>query len=145
MDEKSTYVWIVFNSPASFGKHTLNQYWVKRPFLLNDLFGVILRFRENPVPICKDISKMYHQLSIQLEDHHVHRFLWRGSEDGPPKTYVKTVLMFRDKPAAAMTQIALHNKAEEVKLVHLKALLTLKQNIYIDDICDTVSPEQEGR
>ncbi|XP_068693002.1 uncharacterized protein [Montipora foliosa] len=48
-ESKSTPVPIVFNSSAVFRGHRLNDYWMKRPDLLNDLFGVVLRFRENEI------------------------------------------------------------------------------------------------
>ena len=59
-EKKTTPVRIVFNSSASFKGHTLNDYWYKGPDLLNNLFGVVLRFRENAVAVCGDITKMYH-------------------------------------------------------------------------------------
>ena len=55
-EKKSTPVRIVFNSPANFKGHCLNDYWMKGPDLLNSLFGVILLFRENAVVISGDIS-----------------------------------------------------------------------------------------
>ena len=79
-DSTSTPVRIVFNSSSSYQGHVLNEYWRKGPDLLNDLFGVILRFRENEVAVTADISKMYHRVLIPMEDRHVHRFLWRNLE-----------------------------------------------------------------
>lgn len=38
---------IVFNSSPVFQGHCLNDCWMKGPDLLNDLFGVVLRSREN--------------------------------------------------------------------------------------------------
>lgn len=43
---RSTPSRIVFNSSSSYQGHVLNDYWMKGPDLLNDLFGVVLRFRE---------------------------------------------------------------------------------------------------
>ena len=74
-EKKSTPVRIVFNSSAAFKGHCLNDYWHKSPDLLNNLFGVILRFRENAVAVAGDIAKMYHMVSIPPTDQHVHRFL----------------------------------------------------------------------
>ena len=48
-DSSSTPVRIVFNSSSMYQGHRLNDYWQKDPDLLNGLFGVILRFRENRV------------------------------------------------------------------------------------------------
>ena len=54
-EKRSTPIRIVFNSSATYNGHTLNNYWYKGPDLLNSLFGVTLRFRENPVAIVGDI------------------------------------------------------------------------------------------
>lgn len=113
---KSTPVRIVFNSSAAFQGHKLNEYWVKGADLLNDLFGVVLRFRENQVAFIGDISKMYHRIRIPEMGKHVHRFLWRNLQTHrEPDVYVKTVLTFGDKPAPAMAQIALRKTAEKAK------------------------------
>ena len=49
-ESKLTPVPIIFNSSANFQGHVLNDYWVKDPeAFLNNLLGIILRFRENYV------------------------------------------------------------------------------------------------
>ena len=48
-DSKSTPVRIVFNSSARYMGHALNDYWAKGPHLLNDLLGILIRFRENKI------------------------------------------------------------------------------------------------
>ena len=145
-DSKSTPVRIVFNSSASFQGHRLNDYWRKGPDLLNGLFGVILRFRENKVAVMADISKMYHRVLIPLQDQHVHRFLWRNLEiERPPDTYVMNVLTFGDKPAPAMAQVALQKTAEEGENEYPRAAQTIKDNSYMDDILDSVETKQEAK
>ena len=138
-EKKSTPIQIVFNSSANFKGHCLNDYWMKGPGLLNSLFGVILRFRENAVAISGDISKMYHTILMPERDQHVHCFLWRNLETNrDPDVYVKTVLTFGDKPAPAMAQIALRKTAEQEIDIYPEAAETLK-NTYMDDICDSVT------
>ena len=107
---------------------------------MNDLFGVVLRFRENKVAISADISKMYQRVLIPEDDKHVHRFLWRNLEtDKPPDVYKMNVLTFGDKPAPAMAQIALQKTAEEGEIINPEAAQTIKENTYIDDILDSVN------
>ena len=143
---KSTPVRIVFNSSAVFQGHKLNDYWLKGPDLLNDLFGVVLRFRENQVAFIGDISKMYHRVLIPETDQHVHRFLWRNLQTHrKPDVYVKSVLTFGDKPAPAMAQIALRKTADELKETFPKASKVIKDNSYMDDICDSVHTEEEAQ
>ena len=48
-ESKSTPVRIVFNSNARYMGHSLNDYWAKGPHLLNDLLGILIRFRENKI------------------------------------------------------------------------------------------------
>ena len=59
-EKKSTPVRIVFNSSGSYNGHTLNDYWFKGSDLLNNFFGLVIRFCDNPYAICEDIAKMYH-------------------------------------------------------------------------------------
>ena len=69
--------------------HCLNDYWIKGPDLLNNLMGVLLKFREYEVAVCGDISKMYLRVLIPVKDQHVHRFLWRNMEvNRDPDTYI---------------------------------------------------------
>ena len=137
---------IVFNSSSSFQGHRLNDYWMKGPDLLNSLFGVILRFRENEVAVTGDISKMYHRVLIPEQDQQVHRYLWRNMETNrEPDVYVKTVLTFGDKPAPAMAQIALRKTADQAKSSYPEAAQVLKNNTYMDDICDSVHSVQQAK
>ena len=53
----STPVSIVINSSASYMGHVLNDYWPKGTNLLNDMMGVMLRFRQYKVAIVGDIKK----------------------------------------------------------------------------------------
>ena len=145
-EKASTPLRIVFNSSAVYQGHCLNDYWLKGPDLLNSLFGVILRFRENEVAISGDISKMYHQVLIPQEDQHVHRFLWRNLDTTrPPDTYIKTVLTFGDKPAPAMAQIALRKTAQEGENESERAASAIRDNSYMDDICDSVRTTDDAK
>ena len=145
-DEKSTPIRIVFNSSSSYQGHRLNDYWLKGPDLLNNLFGVILRFRENEVALSADISKMYHRILVPERDQHVHRYLWRDMETNrEPDVYVKTVLTFGDKPAPAMAQIALRKTAKESENCYPDAAKVITDNTYVDDICDSVHTVDEAK
>ena len=101
--ESSSTPWrLVFNSSAKFHGTTLNNFWAKGPDMLNNLLGVLLRFRKERVAVAGDIKKMYHTIKIEGVDQHTHRFLWRNMEDRAPDVYVMTSVSFGDKPAAAI-------------------------------------------
>ena len=67
MQYSDTPVRIVFNSSAVFQGQRLNDYWMKGPDLLNDLFGVVLRFRENEVAFIGGISKITTRFAFQKQ------------------------------------------------------------------------------
>ena len=120
---------------------------MKGPNLLNNLFGVILRFREKECALIGDLSKMYHKVLIpEIPDQHVHRYLWRDMETNrPPDVYVKTVLNFGDKPAPAIAQIALRKTAEKSEESYPEAAKVLKEDVYMNDICHAVDSLTEAK
>ena len=88
---------------------------------------------------------MYHRVLIPLEDQHVHIFLWKNTEtNSSPNTYVMNVLIFGDKPAPAMAQIALTKTAIEGEAINPRAAQTVKDNTYMDDILDSVNTGKGG-
>eukprot|EP00794_Sanderia_malayensis_P018505 gene18505-20363_t len=50
-EKKSTPIRIVFNSSSAYQSHQLNDYCMNVPDLLNNLFGINLRFREREVAL----------------------------------------------------------------------------------------------
>lgn len=145
-EKRSTPVRIVFNASASYHGHCLNDYWYKGPDLLNDLLGVLLRFRMKEVGFCGDISKMYHRVAIPERDMHVHRYLWRDMQtERKPDVYIKQVVTFGDKPAPAMAQLALRMTAEEAEPRCPEAAQVLKESVYMDDICHSVRDVKEAK
>ena len=121
-EKKSIPVRIVFNSSSVYQGNRLNDNWKKGSDLLNNLFGVVLRFREKEVAVSDDISKMYHRVLIQERDQHVHCFVWRNLKTKrEPDVYVKTVLTLGDKPAPVMVQIGLQKTAEECEILDPQA------------------------
>ena len=59
--------------------------------------------------------------------------------------YVKTVLTFGDKPAPAMAQIALRKTAQESKNLKPEAAKVLTENVYMDDIYESVETVEEAK
>ena len=57
--EKTTPICIVFNSSASFHGHQLNDYWIKGPDLLKNLFAVTFQFRENDEDVTEVLKNIW--------------------------------------------------------------------------------------
>ena len=115
-DSATTPVRIVFNSSANYMGHKLNDYWAKGPDVLNNLVGVLIRFRQERIAIVGDISKMYNSVLLGTLEQHTHRFVWRDLDVGKmPDHYVLTAVAFGDRPSGIIAMTALRKTAERHK------------------------------
>ena len=87
---------IVFNCSQEYNGESLNKYLIQGPLLTNDLTGVLLRFRQEPIAVTCDIEGMFHQVRVNPEHRDLLRFLWWEDKD-PTKglvDYRMTVHLF---------------------------------------------------
>ena len=81
--------------------------------MLNNVLGVLMRFKEERVAFVGDISKMFHSIEIPLIDQMTLRFLWRDLDTSEePDTYVMTAVNMGDRPSATTAIVALRKTAE---------------------------------
>ena len=67
---------------------------------MNNLIGILLRWREEQVALVGDIRKMFHSIHLKPFEQHFHRFLWRNLEiDREPDVYVMTQVNMGNTPA----------------------------------------------
>ena len=109
-ESTSTPCRIVFNSSAKYQGHILKDYWAKAPDVINDLLGILIRFRDGSFALAGDIRKLYHAVKISSIDQHTHRFLWSYMSTSVfPSTFVMNSVSFGDRPAGAIATVALQN------------------------------------
>ncbi len=138
---KSTPLRIVFEANIRHMGKMLNDYWCKGPDVMNNLLGILLRFREGKVAFTGDISKMYNSIKLSPIDQHVHRFLWRNCEsDQPPNHYILLVVPFGDKPSGCIAITSMMKTAEMHKAEHPTTEKMLKSDSYVDDIVHSTDP-----
>ena len=139
---------IVFDAAAEFKGTSLNQKLLTGPDLLQELPGILIRFRERPVAIAGDIDQMFLQVAIQQQDRPALSFLWRNMEHNrPPDTYEMNKAIFGAKCSPAIASYALR-KAMEAHLgkeVQWRAEQLAKQ-FYMDDyVASEETPELATR
>ena len=75
----------VANAASSFRGQSPNDNLLSGPDLLQNLFILLLRFRERPVAVIADIEALFMQISITEKDQAALRFLWlTGNSIDPP-------------------------------------------------------------
>ena len=143
-DSKSTKIRIVFNPTAPFMGYVLNEFWAKGPDVINNLPGVLLRFREGLYAFAGDVSKMYHAVRTTPLVQHTHRMLWRNGETNrEPDHLVLTRVTFGDKPSGAIATIAMRETAEMSKVTHPEECKVIKNDSYVDDILSSRNKTSE--
>ncbi|XP_070571257.1 uncharacterized protein [Ptychodera flava] len=65
---------VVFDCSAKFQGVSLNGLLLQGPDLTNNLLGVLLRFRQEPIALMADIEAMFHQVKVKEEDSDCLRF-----------------------------------------------------------------------
>ena len=142
---KSTSCRIAWNSAAKYNGFSLNDGLHKGPDLLNNLFHVLIAWRNNTIAIAGDIRKMFNQIKMKPADRIYHRFLWRnGNIRQPPNDYQWKRLSFEDKPAPDLSISALHYLADKLSSMHPIASQIIKHHCYMDDIVTSLPSEDEA-
>ncbi|XP_067280641.1 uncharacterized protein [Pseudorasbora parva] len=131
----TTPVRLVWNSSQRFRGISMNDLLLKGPDVLNPIRAVLLRFRRGIHAAIGDIKKMYNSVWLEDLEMHLHRFLWRDSEDGEIEEYAITRVNIGDRPAGCIAQLAMRETAKLPMFTHLKEeQRVLEEDSYVDDI-----------
>ena len=137
----STPVRIVFNSSQSHHGVSLNSCLAKGPdAYINNLIGILLRWREEHVAFVGDLKKMFNSIHLKLLEQHCHRFLWRGIDtEREPDIYVMERVNMGDSPAPAISTETIYKTAILFKNESPEAAELLRKSSYVDDLIDSRS------
>lgn len=143
----STPVRIVFNSSQVCHGVSLNSALAKGPDgYMNNLLGLLLRWREEPVAVVGDIKKMFHSVKLELLEQHCHRFLWRDLDGSRiPDVYIMLRVNMGDTPAPAICTEALYKTAEMFGDSSPEAARMILKSTYVDDVVDSFSDRETAR
>ncbi|XP_070403557.1 uncharacterized protein [Nothobranchius furzeri] len=131
----TTPVRVVWNSSQRFEGVSLNELLMKGPDVLNQIRAVLLRFRDGKYAALGDVRKMYNSVWLEDREMHLHRFLWRESEEETLGEYAVTRVNMGDKPAGCIAQVAMRETAKLPAFAHLKEEQeVIQHDSYVDDI-----------
>ncbi|XP_028413990.1 uncharacterized protein LOC114536852 [Dendronephthya gigantea] len=138
---------VVFNAAAKFRGTSLNDQLVTGPDLLNNLVGILTRFRSEKVAMLADIEAMFHQVKVKEDDQTSLRFLWRNvSTPGQPiESYQMQVHIFGAKSSPCCASYALRRTAtDNASSFDNVVIQTVLRNFYMDDLLKSVPTIDEA-
>ena len=93
----------------------LNDFLLPGPDQLNDLIGILHRFRKESVAVSADVEKMFYQFKVNEEHRDFLRFLWweDGDLSTAPSEYRMTVHVFGAASSPGCANFALRRAADD--------------------------------
>lgn len=138
---------VVFDCGAEFRGTSLNNELLQGPNLTSSLFGVLVRFRQEPVAFMGDIKSMFYQVKVPEEDRDFLRFLWwpEGNTSLDVVEHRMTVHLFGAVSSPSCASYALRKTAED-NSHHFAAEVvdTVKRNFYVDDCLKSLPTDKEA-
>jgi hypothetical protein len=142
--KKPDKIRVVFDCAAKFQGTSLNNVLLQGPDLTNNLVGVLLRFRQEPVAITSDIEQMFYQVKVAEEDRDLSRFYWwpDGDIESTPKSYRMTVHVFGATSSPSCANTALRKTAMDHKDQYSPDVVdSMLRSFYVDDNVKSVKDE----
>ncbi|GFW75340.1 uncharacterized protein TNCV_4189941 [Trichonephila clavipes] len=134
-EKSTTKLRVVFNAtnPTSNGL-SLNSIQYNGGLVQNDLFTIMIKFREHPYAFTADVKMMYRMILIHESQQPLLRILWKESPEDPVKTFeMKTVTYGTVSAPFLATRTLLQLSRDEEKNFPLAAPV-LRENFYMDDV-----------
>ena len=135
-DDKPGKVRIVHDCAATFKGVSLNNMCHQGPDFLNKLQNILVRFREHTYAFTSDVSAMYLQVKIPVEQRDVLRFLWRDA-DGELVELRTTSHLFGGVWCASSSTFALRRAMEDAQAC-AEVVKTVIHNTYVDDLLQSM-------
>ena len=125
----------------------LNDALMQGPHLINDLVGVLIRFRKELIAVTGDIRAMFHQVKVHPKDVNALRFLWwpEGNLNSNLKYYRMVVHLCGATSSPACASFCLRQVVKDFG--HMHQPLTSEiiiHNFYVDDCLASFSPVEEA-
>ena len=127
---------VVFDCAAQYKGISLNDVILQGPNFLNNLSGVLLRFRKEPVAVVGDIKAMFHQCFVLKNDQRFLRFLWwpKGDTTLKPNVYCMKVHLFGGKSSPSVVKFCMRKIADDNEEQFSELCIdTLRRSFCMDD------------
>lgn len=137
---------VVFDCSAKHRGTSLNEHLLSGPDMINNLTGVLIRFRQHQIALMCDIEKMFHQFKVQKTDRDFLRFLWwkNGDLSTQPQEYRMTVHLFGAVSSPGCANYGLKHLPKEHNLSFPLGAQFVARDFYVDDGVTSVETVKGG-
>jgi len=106
---------LVFDYASCCKGASLNDQLLSGPDLTNSLFGVLVRFRQEPVALSSYIEAIFHQGMVDPKDANALRFLWWPNDDlsKQPVEYRMKVHLFGGTSSPSCASFGLRKNVQD--------------------------------
>ena len=126
---------VVFDCSAKYKGTSLNDHLLTGPDLMNNLNGVLLRFRLHSTALMCDVERMFHQFHVSKMDQDYLRFLWwrKGDLSAQPQEYRMKVHIFGAASSPGCANYGLKYLATENRDLYPLGSQFIMRDFYVDD------------
>ena len=127
---------VVYDCAAKYAGRSLNDQLLRGPDFVNQLIGVLIRFRQHPIALMADIEAMFNQVRVSVPDRDYLRFLWwpQGDISTPCEEFRMNVHLFGAKSSPSCASYCLRRTAEDHETEYDPDVInTVRRNFYVDD------------
>lgn len=131
----STKLRVVFDGSAkSSSGISLNDLQLVGPVLQDDLFSILLRFRQHPIVLIGDITKMYRQVMVHKDDRHLQKILWRDNSEDDIKEYILNTVTYGTASASFLAIRCLRELGHLHSEKYKESSSIILSDFYVDDL-----------
>ena len=139
----TTRVRAVFDASAKTSNHiSLNETLAVGPTLHPTIDKILIRFRQYPVALSGDISKMYREVLLDEADQPLHKYIWRETPTDEWKEYQMTRVTFGVASSPYLAVKTLQQAGVDHGEGHPEAQYHLMNSFYVDDLLGGAQTEQ---
>ena len=128
---------VVFDCSAKFENMCLNDVLIPGPNLLNNMLGILLRFRTSHIAFTCDVKKMYYNFFVPPEYRDYLRFLWwpGGDLNAEPLEYRMKVHIFGAVSSGAVATYGMRRIVQDfgqvfqcrLRILYLKTFMSMME------------------
>lgn len=137
---------VVFDCSARYKGTSLNDHLLSGPDMLNNLSGVLIRFRKHPIALMCDIEKMFHQFHVKEADRDYLRFFWwkQGDLNSQPSEFRMKVHLFGAASSPGCANFGLKHLAKDNVNIYPQGARFVMRDFYVDDGLTSVESAKDA-